>query len=252
MICDLVKMSNILPCNPHYFTRLEKLLNIINGSPSKGIRHHIIPRSWGGSDLESNILSCTKREHLLIHKLMTKSFFEDVSMQYADRFMQGTFGYQNETVYVRLGLTETELKDKIFGLYNSDLTVHRIAKELGIDHNSVLKYGNEFFNDVQSKRNFKLAYAGTKKTESHKQSMRKPKSESHKEKLVRNLKKRTTATFLKGGATKRDHHAQMAGYIDDSDRTRHIKELRDSGTSINKISKIVKADRNVVYDRIAQ
>jgi hypothetical protein len=37
-------------------------------------KHHIIPRSFGGSDLSSNIVQLTAREHFLCHWLLTKMF----------------------------------------------------------------------------------------------------------------------------------------------------------------------------------
>jgi hypothetical protein len=35
-------------------------------------KHHIIPRSLGGNNLESNLVKLTAREHFICHKLLTK------------------------------------------------------------------------------------------------------------------------------------------------------------------------------------
>lgn len=49
--------------------------NIIENSNADNIvveKHHIIPKSLGGSDDESNIVKLTPREHYICHKLLTK------------------------------------------------------------------------------------------------------------------------------------------------------------------------------------
>lgn len=46
---------------------------LYNGSLENGIeRHHIIPRSLGGSDAEENIVKLSYRQHYVIHKLLVK------------------------------------------------------------------------------------------------------------------------------------------------------------------------------------
>ncbi len=45
-------------------------------------RHHIVPRSWGGSDDAKNLVELTYREHFLVHWLLTK-----ISSGYARRQM---------------------------------------------------------------------------------------------------------------------------------------------------------------------
>jgi hypothetical protein len=35
-------------------------------------KHHIIPRSWGGSDFKENLVRLTAREHLVAHLLLFK------------------------------------------------------------------------------------------------------------------------------------------------------------------------------------
>ena len=44
-------------------------LRIINGYTEK---HHIIPKSIGGSDDKSNLVSLTAKEHFICHRLLPK------------------------------------------------------------------------------------------------------------------------------------------------------------------------------------
>lgn len=57
---------------------------------ARGDKHHVLPRSWGGSDEPHNIVKLTKREHFLAHLLLVKlSTSEDQrrKMLYAVRRM---------------------------------------------------------------------------------------------------------------------------------------------------------------------
>tara|TARA_R110000851_G_scaffold27532_1_gene77269 strand:- start:409 stop:1137 length:729 start_codon:yes stop_codon:yes gene_type:complete len=40
-------------------------------------KHHIVPRSFGGGDLEANLVRLTAREHFICHLLLTKMFQDD-------------------------------------------------------------------------------------------------------------------------------------------------------------------------------
>lgn len=51
--------------------------DIINKSKSRSVsgyteKHHIIPKSLGGSNSKSNIVALTAREHFICHRLLTK------------------------------------------------------------------------------------------------------------------------------------------------------------------------------------
>jgi len=60
-------------------------------------KHHIVPRSVGGSDLESNIVSLTAREHFICHMLLTRitSGHHQVLMRFAlGKFIQTAPGQE--------------------------------------------------------------------------------------------------------------------------------------------------------------
>lgn len=46
-------------------------------------KHHIIPKSLGGTDEETNLVKLTFREHYLCHRLLTKIYPEEQKMHYA-------------------------------------------------------------------------------------------------------------------------------------------------------------------------
>jgi len=63
--------------------------------------HHIIPRSFGGGDLETNLVMFTLREHFLAHRLLTKftTGFEKYKMCCAMNIMSGCEKYKSSRAY---------------------------------------------------------------------------------------------------------------------------------------------------------
>jgi hypothetical protein len=58
----------------HYFKLIESRKNRqLTGVYTE--RHHIIPRSLGGNNAKSNLVSLTPKEHYIAHLLLTKMFF---------------------------------------------------------------------------------------------------------------------------------------------------------------------------------
>lgn len=59
--------------------------NIINAAVSRGSqtdyteKHHIIPRSLGGTNSLSNLAKLTAKEHFICHRLLTKMVYEDTA-----------------------------------------------------------------------------------------------------------------------------------------------------------------------------
>ena len=68
--------------------------------------HHIIPRSLGGSDEESNLVKLTAREHFICHYLLTKMYekfsYEWLKMNHAFSMMACISGLQDRYFNSRL------------------------------------------------------------------------------------------------------------------------------------------------------
>lgn len=82
---------------PHYKHRLDKLINFCvamypysKHKQSGYHHHHIIPRSWGGTNNKDNIITVPSRIHYLIHMLLTKAYPSDVRMAHAWLLMYRT------------------------------------------------------------------------------------------------------------------------------------------------------------------
>lgn len=76
--------------NNHYTRRYNMFIESIkslNRTLTIKHKHHIIPKSLGGSDAKDNILECTPREHYICHLLLAKST-ETPEMIYAWNMMR--------------------------------------------------------------------------------------------------------------------------------------------------------------------
>lgn len=103
--------------NMHYFNRYIKFINSIKDRKlPKDINteiHHIIPRSLGGSDDRKNLINLKLREHFLIHYLLYKSLYNNVSMAYALFLMCNTRFEINKKYEFRSSKRYEELRNSI-------------------------------------------------------------------------------------------------------------------------------------------
>jgi hypothetical protein len=107
-------------------------------------KHHIIPKSIGGTNDKCNLIYLTAKEHFICHLLLTKmTEGEDKSKMVRAFWMIATMGNRNQE--------RKKVSSKVYCTY----------KELWLQHGNLNK----------------------PKSEEHKRKLRKPKSEEHKRKL---------------------------------------------------------------------
>ncbi len=98
-------------------------------------RHHIIPKSLGGSDLPDNIVSLTAREHFICHRLLVKmTTGADKSKMSQAAWMMVVVGkgqdrYKvNNRTYEKLRLEMSNVK-KLMSTWNKGITPKDITRE---------------------------------------------------------------------------------------------------------------------------
>ena len=155
-----------------YYQIIQKATGRINEGYVE--KHHIIPKSCGGSDDVSNLVSLTKREHFLCHWLLTKMVEGEHlrNMHYAFKLMSN---------------------------YGKTKKLQSIARTTGANRSEDTKSKISQTMKKQYATGARKKIAGMKgKTLSEKAKCQisnthkgKPKSEPHKEKLRQNLKGKT-------------------------------------------------------------
>lgn len=104
-----------------------------NKSHSYFERHHIIPRSLGGTDAKSNIVILTAREHYICHLLLTKCVVSEgkLSMVRAWHILTHVNGikFRSSKMYQTLRETYAEgARQNRIGKKHSELTKSRISE----------------------------------------------------------------------------------------------------------------------------
>ena len=132
-------------------------------------KHHIIPKSLGGSNNSSNLVKLTAKEHFICHLLLIRMTEgkSRIKMRYAAWMMVKNNPYQNRTVIT--GRKFQLLREQMI-LANKE----RPGPNLGI----------AMSDETKQKLSKSLKGKNTRpKTEEHKQKLRAPKTEEHKKAL---------------------------------------------------------------------
>lgn len=99
-------------------------------------RHHIVPRSMGGSDESSNLILLTGREHYIAHLLLWKMHPESKSMHYAFMVMcNKAITKVSSRIYETLRKNHSEIVSK----YQSGKNHPMFGKTLSEDHREKLR-----------------------------------------------------------------------------------------------------------------
>jgi hypothetical protein len=123
----------------HTYNQLIAKAQARNGVAGYCERHHITPRSLGGSDEKTNIVALTAREHFVAHMLLAK--VHGGNMWYAVLRMKGQTPYMNSRLYNAARI--------LYGAYQKDkLTLRNpmhdpnVAKKVAATKRSRQQYAN--------------------------------------------------------------------------------------------------------------
>lgn len=120
-------------------------------------KHHIVPKSLGGTDDDSNLVNLTPKEHFICHRLLVK-------------------------------MTEGKAKKSMaFAIWQMSSRRNKVSKNrhkpTGQVYEMLKKQLSDACKGVPLSEEHKQKMRGIPKSEEHKQKLRKPKTEEHKQKL---------------------------------------------------------------------
>ena len=174
-------MDNLFKTNKYSKWYFDIIQNATSSNRSKSDRyfeaHHIVPKSFGGSNKKSNLVLLTPREHFLCHLLLPKMMIDTVKagkMVYAffrmkhkhknsrlfDRFRTSygslTTG-ENNPFYGRTHTAETKQKISRLGKYHTaesrkQMSEVKKGKGIGKDNPMFGKVHPQEWRDAHSKR----------------------------------------------------------------------------------------------------
>lgn len=159
----ITSLLDLSPKSQHMMHRYFKLIRFAQASTFDGYteRHHIVPKSMGGVDDESNMVALTPRLHYLAHYLLWKAF-RNRKMAFAFHVM--IHGDPYNVRYSKLTSKSYEL-----------LVVECRELNRGSNHPSYGKKRSE-----ESKVNQRLAVKGKKWTQERREKLSKSMIEYHR------------------------------------------------------------------------
>lgn len=166
-------------------------------------RHHIIPRSMGGSDDKSNLVYLTYLEHLTAHHLLIKMFPDIPCLIYAAKMMRvctdGRIVSRKEAAWIKEKYSKIISKSKkgnkhALGHKHSEETRHKMSESRKGNQNSKGKKRSE-----ETKRKMSEAKQGSKISSP---------SEEHRRKISEAKKgsKMSAETIAKRTATRKANY----------------------------------------------
>jgi hypothetical protein len=188
-------------------------------------RHHIFPKSMGGTDNDENLVLLTSREHYIIHKILIKLYPNNIQLVRAFHMMTSvkrfkTIASNRDFEYARklLGETPTSIESR---KKMSDSAKNRSYTEDGLNR---LKesYVNRIYSDETRK---KMSESGKKRTHSDitKEKIRL----SHIGKITSEETKKKISDKMKGKITwmKGKHHTEESKELISKSCKRRISEI---------------------------
>ena len=158
-----------------YFKIIENAKNRFNDGYVE--RHHIIPKSFGGTDKKDNLIRLTAREHFICHLLLTKMTKGDNRHKMLHAFMLMKGNNADQQRYINSKLFESVRKD--FGEMIRN-------KKLGTKQSQETK--DKIRNTLKSKPS-PISEEGRKSiSEKAKNRIQTPKSEEYRKKMSEAMK----------------------------------------------------------------
>lgn len=172
-------------------------------------KHHIIPKSLGGSNSEDNLVALTAREHFICHWLLTKMVLGEAKqkMVLALSFMQGRNKSQTKYTNKITARVYARIRQEVANICKANNQKRVVTEETKQKISDSLK-GKARSNETKQKistahlgktrstehrKSISTAKIGTKRSEETKQNMRKkhkPLSEETKRKMSESKKGR--------------------------------------------------------------
>lgn len=136
--------------------------------------HHVIPKSLGGTDLKSNLVKLTAREHFIAHWLLTKvydsnkmifAFWKMCNGNNTNRYVS-SHGYQSAKLKFSNAMKERKLSD----LHKNKISDSLSGRKLSITHIQAIKHSKSF---VSLETRKKMSESGKIKifTKSHRKNL---------------------------------------------------------------------------------
>ena len=164
----------------HFFERYVKFIHYCQSAHSEGYKekHHIIPKSLGGTDDINNIIELTGRQHFIAHHLLWKSYQnKEMTLAFWSMKMNKRFGKISSKTYNLLKEQHSHYQSVHMKTFNPMFSVeaknkvsqYRKGKSLSYDTKKKISDSSKGIPKKEStKRKISMSLKGKQKSEIHK------------------------------------------------------------------------------------
>lgn len=87
--------------NQHHLVRYNNFISALQGQVVEGYseKHHIVPRSHGGSNKKDNLIALTPRQHFIAHRMLWKAYGGSMARAYFMMSATGKYGKIGSKTY---------------------------------------------------------------------------------------------------------------------------------------------------------
>jgi hypothetical protein len=87
--------------NQHHLVRYNNFISALKGQVVEGYseKHHIVPRSHGGSNKKDNLIALTPRQHFIAHRMLWKAYGGSMARAYFMMSATGKYGKIGSKTY---------------------------------------------------------------------------------------------------------------------------------------------------------
>jgi hypothetical protein len=87
--------------NQHHLTRYNNFISALKGQIVEGYseKHHIVPRSHGGTNKKDNLIALTPRQHFIAHRMLWKAYGGSMARAYFMMSATGKYGKIGSKTY---------------------------------------------------------------------------------------------------------------------------------------------------------
>jgi hypothetical protein len=159
--------------NQHYLVRYNNFISALKCQVVEGYseKHHIVPRSHGGSNKKDNLIALTPRQHFIAHRMLWKAYGGSMARAYFMMSATGKYGKIGSKTY---SMAREE--------YSKQVVIQMANKpnipEFTLEHRAKLsqaKLGRKL--SLQHRENIGLASRGRKCSEETKMKIRNTKKQ---------------------------------------------------------------------------
>jgi len=137
--------------NNHHYSRYLRFIDSLKGQVVVGYseKHHVVPRSHGGSNKKDNLVALTPRQHFIAHRMLWKAYGGSMARAFFMMSATGKYGKVGSKTYamvreeyskqVVMQMTGKPAQGKFDAEHRAKLSQAKLGKKNSPEHNEKVR-----------------------------------------------------------------------------------------------------------------